>query len=236
MAFVQDWDVALNNSADTSETLTGPATTPGNVVFYDLYIREGDAEPVVTVTDDGSNTWSLVASGQVGATCLYTFMSRTTAAMTSVTASWAVPEECIGFVSEYSGVGDLIDTQVILTEGTPPSMNLPDGALIRGLLGVHVSNRTFEKNDVGVTSTDRNFWQGSQIEARRADAYASGNVSAAIGWDQTSGSSAYVAVINVAYTEAPLPPPPFFYRVEAGGSVTPVLLGVVTPTGVDTGT
>lgn len=244
MVFVQDWPGATNNTAATAKTQTGEPTTPGSTLFLDVYVRDSATHPAVTVTDNGAtsaNVWELLAEVDNGSTNLYMYLCRSTEPITSVTATWGTSLLSIIYLAEFSDVGDLIAATPLVGEGTPTPTALTEGALLRGVLGVNVSDRTFELVATGVPApTLRNGWRGSQMEVQRADAYATTAGDGSIGWNRTAGALTSAGVINAAFsaTAAPPPPPPpapLLHRVDATGT-TPIRLGIVTATGVDTGT
>lgn len=236
--FLQDWAGALDNSSATSKTQTGNATTPGSTLFLDVYVRNSSSHPTVTVTDDGGNTWELLASVDNGSTNLYMFICRDAASTTSVSASWSGSSPANIYLCEFSEVGALIAATTRADEGTPDPITVTEGALLRGVLGLNVADRTFEMVATGVPAPDvRVGWRGALMEVVRADAYATTDGPAAIGWNRTAGNPGSAGIINVAFTAGEAPPPaptPFLHRVDSDG-VTPILLGVVTTTGVDLG-
>ena len=241
--FLQDWPGATNNTAATGKTQTGEPTSQGSTLFLDVYVRDSSSHPTITVTDDGAtgtNSWQLLADVSNGSTNLYMFIARDAEPITSVTATWGTSLLSNIYLAEYDEVGELLAAHVLPDEGTPAPVPVAEGSLVRAVLGVNVSDRTFEMVATGVPAPDvRAGWRGSQMEVVRVDTYATTAGEASIGWNRTAGNPSSAGVINASFAvgEPPPPPPPpsgFLHRVDADG-VTPILLGVVTATGVDVG-
>lgn len=187
------------------------ATTAGSDLFLFVTTRISSISPVVTVTDDASNAWTLVEHRAGGAIDLYLLHAANAAVTTSVTVTFTHPETSASLsvdvsdvvLQEHSNVGALIDSAEgsIPDDGGALSSMTPSGAgdLILAFYGTGSTTRTWEMFGTNVTPNSAAHFTGGQTESGSAYGHTDDTDPVAIGWNRTGGTGTTLSLIQALY-------------------------------------
>lgn len=227
---VQEWlNVPVNPTPGFTQSIApageNTATTAGNTLLLRVMVRDS-THPAVTITDNsGTNTWTLVESISEESVHGHLFVCQGAAAVSEVTATWTAAEGQRGVLklSEWSGVGDLVDSvaEIITPDGGEPAALTPTAAdqLVIGAGFMPNTNRTWAISSTNVTTTDLETWSSQQINIFGAYGITTNTSDVAIGWDRTGGSGVLYGVINAIFEEGEAGPTPLSVNAGADQSV-----------------
>lgn len=249
--FVRQWPLA-SSAATSTTTATFTAPTPaaaGATVAAVVSVRDAAAS-TCTATDPAGNTWTQVErlTGS-GSTTLFYMHAQNVTPMSSVTVTVtgadgvSVPAGAFSaLIVELADVGAVADFKGGYSDASPSAQNLvtaPAGGLVLGGGTAGVTNRFW---DPAAFYTPLTEFRGGQITILGSWHVPSSSGPTAPSWTRTSGSSATLGNINVAYHPAatgPDPDPPAvtttLRRVNPDGTLTPVRLAWAYPDHIDYG-